>query len=274
MRQRAAVDKVDSVFAYCSWCFQRRIHLLKDLGFLSRNIYLCSGCGARSLPCRACQSLADGDMRGMARGHTGWDDELCAGCTGGTAKWGINLGHRSSLEGWCSWCLQETSHRGQTLVYKCSHCEHLTTPCANYDCNHQAFARLNGSALVKSEELQRTLNLQVECLACQGFVDSWEVSKSADFLAAFDLLQAYTRVVVKPGTLEMSAEQYAAMCLADGQSRVQLEDLPQCQLSAFALKQLPDEKQQADVSGLTICGALSFVLYLNIWPDQVTEGRA
>lgn len=56
---------------YCSWCFNKSNHVLREHNQLRRNIYGCDHCLKRTLECRYCNHMARGS-------EDGWDDELCA----------------------------------------------------------------------------------------------------------------------------------------------------------------------------------------------------
>ena len=69
----------DSRTAWCSWCTKNVAHELKEEGRLFRSVYECSGCGRRSLPCRACDVA-------MTKGGY-WDDERCLVCCADKETW-------------------------------------------------------------------------------------------------------------------------------------------------------------------------------------------
>ena len=43
---------------YCSWCFEKQKVTLKEKNNLSRNIYVCNGCGKEVVKCRVCDNKA------------------------------------------------------------------------------------------------------------------------------------------------------------------------------------------------------------------------
>lgn len=90
---------------YCSWCFEKHKVTLKEKNNLSRNIYLCNGCGKEIVKCRVCDNKAkysnkaeqvdntedknDNDTVGM------WSNNFCAVHEGQIAKfeslnWSLN----------------------------------------------------------------------------------------------------------------------------------------------------------------------------------------
>lgn len=76
----------DSVFGFCSFCFERTEHALLAANTLTRNDYACRQCGNRTLKCRMlqCKNMCRGSAT-AARTEGAekapiltWNDELCA----------------------------------------------------------------------------------------------------------------------------------------------------------------------------------------------------
>lgn len=74
---------MSSIYAYCSWCFEKTIHTLVEKNYLTRNIYECTSENCKKMneteedknyrktvQCRFCEN--------MAKTGEFWDDELCA----------------------------------------------------------------------------------------------------------------------------------------------------------------------------------------------------
>eukprot|EP01099_Mayorella_cantabrigiensis_P004949 TRINITY_DN3809_c0_g1_i1.p1 TRINITY_DN3809_c0_g1~~TRINITY_DN3809_c0_g1_i1.p1 ORF type:complete len:458 (+),score=50.33 TRINITY_DN3809_c0_g1_i1:33-1376(+) len=73
------IEKMN-VSAWCSWCIEQTTHVKEKKSPIGRNIYHCSSCLGRTLPCTMCKD-------GFTRGGIGWDDNLCAQCQGETKSW-------------------------------------------------------------------------------------------------------------------------------------------------------------------------------------------
>lgn len=68
-----AKEEQPTLRRWCSWCFASTEHTLEQKNSVGRDVYTCSECCGRTLPCRGCE-------KGMTRGGPGWDDEHCAAC--------------------------------------------------------------------------------------------------------------------------------------------------------------------------------------------------
>ena len=49
---------LETIESYCSWCFQKHTATLKEKNSLTRNVYVCDGCGKEIIKCRSCNNKA------------------------------------------------------------------------------------------------------------------------------------------------------------------------------------------------------------------------
>jgi len=78
-------SNLESIESYCSWCFEKHSSTLKEKNSLSRNIYVCDGCGKQVVKCRACDNkakYANADNTGTDT----WSSNFCAVHEGAIAK--------------------------------------------------------------------------------------------------------------------------------------------------------------------------------------------
>lgn len=79
--------------AWCSWCIEFTAHRQVESNLVRRNVYECTNCRQRTLPCTHCDECGftkrererDSltlDCRAMAEGGPAWDDDLCEKCRG------------------------------------------------------------------------------------------------------------------------------------------------------------------------------------------------
>jgi len=78
-------SNLEEIESYCSWCFEKHRCTLKEKNSLSRNIYICDGCGKEIVKCRACDNKAkysniNDENIGM------WSSNFCAVHEGTIAK--------------------------------------------------------------------------------------------------------------------------------------------------------------------------------------------
>lgn len=78
-------SKLETIESYCSWCFEKHTCALKEKNSLTRNVYICDGCGKEIIKCRACNNKAkyssvSGEDIGM------WSSNFCAVHEGTIAK--------------------------------------------------------------------------------------------------------------------------------------------------------------------------------------------
>ena len=122
---------------WCSWCFERTDHRLREDNSLPgrRNVYECTKCARRTLPCRSCSSA-------HTRGHPTYDDEKCAKCDGTIDSWSRGaekLQQKVARKGWCSWCLENGPHLLEQKnsirrdIYHCDFCLGRTLPYMSCD---------------------------------------------------------------------------------------------------------------------------------------------
>jgi len=80
---------------YCSWCFKKTNHVLKERGVVSRHTYICEECENHTIPCRICDHMARGALRESQlkeldsktkRLFGSWSDHLCAEHNGAIAS--------------------------------------------------------------------------------------------------------------------------------------------------------------------------------------------
>lgn len=148
-------------YAWCSWCFRRTIHGRAQRNLLRRSRYKCTECAQTTLKCRT-------HCGNMARGHSDYDEELCARCDGTLSNWGEERPHRS---GYCSACFHKSTHRlihrGYVLhdTYLCDFCKTPTFLCATCQSNFGVFE----SNMVLISEL-----LHYTCAACGDQIADWE----------------------------------------------------------------------------------------------------
>lgn len=86
---------IENIISYCSWCHEKTTHVCTEHNLLTRNIYLCSGCGNYTVQCRYCDNMArskskdwkkqerEGTLKGFA---AKWSNELCAEHDGSIAS--------------------------------------------------------------------------------------------------------------------------------------------------------------------------------------------
>lgn len=76
---------LEAIESFCSWCFEKHICVIKEKNNMSRNVYICNGCGKEIVKCRSCNnkakysSVKDKDI-GM------WSTNFCAVHEGAIAK--------------------------------------------------------------------------------------------------------------------------------------------------------------------------------------------
>eukprot|EP01111_Echinosteliopsis_oligospora_P006664 TRINITY_DN2094_c0_g1_i3.p1 TRINITY_DN2094_c0_g1~~TRINITY_DN2094_c0_g1_i3.p1 ORF type:complete len:622 (-),score=155.77 TRINITY_DN2094_c0_g1_i3:43-1908(-) len=82
--------------AWCSWCVELSSHRLVEHALVERDVYSCSFCDQRTLPCNLCGT-------GFSCGGMGWDDQLCLSCSDHKIKQLSPLGsHPSAAPFWDS----------------------------------------------------------------------------------------------------------------------------------------------------------------------------
>ena len=76
---------LEKIKSYCSWCFEEHTCTLKEKNNLTRNIYICDGCGKEIVKCRVCNNKAK-----YAETNTNdvnlWSNNFCAVHEGTIAK--------------------------------------------------------------------------------------------------------------------------------------------------------------------------------------------
>ncbi|KAJ9052767.1 Phospholipase D1 [Entomophthora muscae] len=160
LRTRLSAKKFVA-YAWCSWCFKQTVHGRAQRNMLRRSRYKCTECSQTTLKCRT-------HCGAMARGHSDYDEELCARCDGTLGDWGDE---RPSKTGYCSSCFHRSTHhlihRGYVLhdTYRCGYCKAPTFLCATCQTNFGAFE----SNLVLISEL-----LHYTCALCGDQISSWE----------------------------------------------------------------------------------------------------
>ncbi|RWS48102.1 hypothetical protein CKA56_15855, partial [Arcobacter venerupis] len=76
---------LEQIKSYCSWCFEIHTCTLKEKNNLSRNIYICDGCGHEIVKCRACNNKAKySELKDENIGM--WSNNFCAVHEGQIAK--------------------------------------------------------------------------------------------------------------------------------------------------------------------------------------------
>lgn len=160
LRTRLSAKKFVA-YAWCSWCFRRTIHGRAQRNLLRRSRYKCTECAQTTLKCRT-------HCGNMARGHSDYDEELCARCDGTLSNWGEE---RPCRTGYCSGCFHKSTHRlihrGYVLhdTYLCDFCKTPTFLCATCQ-NH--FGVFESNMVLISELLHYT------CAACGDQISDWE----------------------------------------------------------------------------------------------------
>jgi len=99
--------------SYCSWCFEKQKCTIKEKNNITRNVYICNGCGKEVVKCRFCnnkakysESIKEDKEGKKEKENTGfWSNNLCAVHEGVIAKfetlnWPLNsiLEYRDILE--------------------------------------------------------------------------------------------------------------------------------------------------------------------------------
>jgi hypothetical protein len=70
---------LENLESYCSWCFEKHGVVLKEKSSLSRNIYVCSGCGNEVVKCRACNNKAKySSNEEVSKEVNLWSNNFCA----------------------------------------------------------------------------------------------------------------------------------------------------------------------------------------------------
>ncbi|WP_434259340.1 DUF726 domain-containing protein [Aliarcobacter cryaerophilus] len=76
---------LEQIESYCSWCFEKHRCTLKEKNNLTRNIYICSGCGQEIVKCRVCNNKAKySDLKN--ENVDMWSNNFCALHEGQIAK--------------------------------------------------------------------------------------------------------------------------------------------------------------------------------------------
>ena len=76
---------LEQIKSYCSWCFEIHTCTLKEKNNLSRNIYICDGCGHEIVKCRVCNNKAKySELKDENIGI--WSNNFCAVHEGQIAK--------------------------------------------------------------------------------------------------------------------------------------------------------------------------------------------
>ncbi|SPR00024.1 unnamed protein product (mitochondrion) [Plasmodiophora brassicae] len=146
-----------TVYMWCSWCWKQCLHGRSQKNRLRRSVYQCLNCARRTLPCRWCTEA-------MARGHSDYDDVLCARCDGTIEKWGEVPAINRTI-GHCSWCFDLTSHdlRMTNVVrrnsYMCEACGGRTALCIS--CR---------SAFTRCDQFYN----DILCALCKGSIATWD----------------------------------------------------------------------------------------------------
>jgi hypothetical protein len=87
------------MLSYCSWCYEKTEHSLKEQHFLTRNVYQCNKCNNFTLKCRFCDNMARGNPKECIEDNNlsflrnimktvgeNWSNELCAEHDGSIAS--------------------------------------------------------------------------------------------------------------------------------------------------------------------------------------------
>lgn len=91
-------SNLESIESYCSWCFEKHIAILKEKSNISRNIYICDGCGKEIVKCRACNNKAKYSDAGNPEIGM-WSSNFCAVHEGTIAKFEtLNLSLKTITE--------------------------------------------------------------------------------------------------------------------------------------------------------------------------------
>ncbi|MEV9615369.1 DUF726 domain-containing protein [Aliarcobacter butzleri] len=76
---------LEQIESYCSWCFEKHKCTLKEKSNLTRNIYICCGCGHEIVKCRVCNNKAK--YSGIKNENISmWSNNFCAVHEGQIAK--------------------------------------------------------------------------------------------------------------------------------------------------------------------------------------------
>ncbi|MDY0193995.1 MAG: DUF726 domain-containing protein [Aliarcobacter butzleri] len=78
-------SRLEQIESYCSWCFESHTCTLKEKNNLTRNVYICNGCGNEIVKCRVCNNKAKySDLK--AENIDMWSNNFCAVHEGQIAK--------------------------------------------------------------------------------------------------------------------------------------------------------------------------------------------
>jgi hypothetical protein len=82
-------SQLEKIESYCSWCFEKHTCTLKEKNNLSRNIYICDGCGKEVVKCLACFNKAKYSSTVKQENNEEieiWSNSFCAVHEGSIAK--------------------------------------------------------------------------------------------------------------------------------------------------------------------------------------------
>eukprot|EP00732_Lithocolla_globosa_P003829 Lithocolla_globosa_v1_NODE_3234_length_1726_cov_6.654099.p1 type:complete len:544 gc:universal NODE_3234_length_1726_cov_6.654099:1650-19(-) len=157
---------MESENRFCSWCLKQGV-VLAESAVLSRNIFKCKSCSEFVLSCRTCKV-------GLARHHEQSPDSFCFGCDGKVSWTAVAAGEftlqhleeATSIQGWCSWCFQHTTHQ----LKKDNHVVGRSIyQCTTLDCQRRTIKCIKCDALARGDS---SYDDQL-CLLCDGTILRW-----------------------------------------------------------------------------------------------------